>query len=67
LNNTSSGVAPLTYSWNFGGATNIGMTSNQPDPEPTYTTAGTYLITLTVTDCLGLTSSVSETVTVPGM
>jgi PKD repeat protein len=67
LNNMSSGgVPPLSYAWNFGGATDIGMTSNMKNPSPTYTMAGTYLITLTVTDSINQTSSVSQTVTVPG-
>ncbi|HXO42035.1 MAG TPA: IPT/TIG domain-containing protein [Thermoanaerobaculia bacterium] len=67
LNNTSSGgVPPLTYLWDFGGATDIGTTSTMKNPAPTYTAAGTYLITLTVTDAIGQTSSVGQTVTVPG-
>jgi PKD repeat protein len=67
LNNTSSGgVPPLTYSWDFGGATDIGSPNNMKNPSPTYTNPGTYLITLTVTDSIGQTSSVSQTVTVPG-
>jgi hypothetical protein len=67
LNNTSSGgCPPLSYAWDFGGATDIGTTSNMKNPSPTYTMAGTYLITLAVTDSINQTSSVSQTVTVPG-
>ncbi|HEY6321615.1 MAG TPA: IPT/TIG domain-containing protein [Thermoanaerobaculia bacterium] len=67
LNNTSSGgCPPLSYAWAFGGATNIGMTSNMQNPSPTYTNPGTYLITLLVTDSIHQTSSVSQMVTVPG-
>jgi hypothetical protein len=67
LNNTSSGGScpPLSFAWDFGGATDIGRTSNMKMPMPTYTNPGTYLITLTVTDSIGQTSSVSQTVTVP--
>src|SRR5262249_55046190 len=37
---------PLLYSWDFGD----GSSSTQADPQHTYTTAGTYKATLTVTD-----------------
>lgn len=41
---------PLTYAWNFGGgATN----STAQSPSVTFNTAGTFTITLTVTDSLG--------------
>lgn len=44
----------LTYSWNFGDNT----TSNSINPPShSYTTAGTYTISLTVTDSLGMQSS----------
>jgi hypothetical protein len=70
LNNTSSGgVPPLTYAWDFGGATTNfapSNTSNMKNPAPNYVAAGSYLITLTVTDSIGQTNSVSQVVTVPG-
>ncbi|HET6869722.1 MAG TPA: PKD domain-containing protein [Solirubrobacteraceae bacterium] len=60
----ASGADPSTmisaYAWNFGdGTTGTGAT-----PSHVYRGAGTYRVTLTVTDGLGMTSSVSEQVTV---
>ncbi|OGS81703.1 MAG: hypothetical protein A2061_08415 [Gallionellales bacterium GWA2_59_43] len=57
------GNTPLTYSWDFGGgATN----STQQNPgEVTFDTVGTFIVTFTVTDSLGLASEpVIRTVTV---
>lgn len=48
--------APLTYFWSFGD----GTTATGPTPTHTYTTPGTYQVSLTVNDGL-LTSEVSET------
>ncbi len=49
--NTSTGTAPLTYAWNFGdpgsGASN---TSTLKNPSHTYSAAGDYDVTLTVTN-----------------
>lgn len=51
--NTSSGAAPLTYFWRFGdGLTGIGIA-----PPHTYTQAGTYTISLRVTDGNGCIDS----------
>jgi serine protease len=47
-------------SWNFGD----GTTSTATNPSKTYAAAGTYTVTLTVTDAGGLTSTKSSSVTV---
>ncbi|WP_426497324.1 PQQ-dependent sugar dehydrogenase [Streptomyces sp. D54] len=49
----------LTYAWDFGD----GTTSTAADPSHTYTTAGTFDPTLTVTDPEGLTGTASLVVT----
>jgi|HubBroStandDraft_3_1064219.scaffolds.fasta_scaffold23030_1 hypothetical protein len=61
FNNTSTGTI-TSYLWDFGDTT----TSAAQNPPPhTYTTAGTKVVTLTVTGPGG-TSSASQFVTVPG-
>jgi PKD repeat protein len=47
-------------SWNFGD----GTTSTATSPSKTYAAAGTYNVTLTVTDNIGATNSISKSVTV---
>ncbi|MDX3488952.1 MULTISPECIES: PQQ-dependent sugar dehydrogenase [Streptomyces] len=49
----------LSYAWDFGD----GATSTDPNPSHTYTTAGTFDPTLTVTDPEGLTGTASLVVT----
>lgn len=49
-----------TFLWNFGD----GGTSTLQNPSYTYTTSGTYTISLDVTDALGCTKTTSQTVTV---
>lgn len=60
--NVSGGTAPYTYQWNFGD----GTTSTLASPSHTYSTAGTYSVTLTVKDSSSpqqsATSSISVTV-----
>jgi PKD repeat protein len=58
----SGGTTPYTYSWNFGD----GGTSNVANPTHAYSTAGTFTVTLTVTDSStpAQTATPSHTVTV---
>lgn len=54
-----------TWAWNFGdGNTLSGPGTNTWSPAYNYATAGTYIVTLTITGNDGATSSVSHTVTV---
>ncbi len=48
------------YAWDFGN----GLSSNQPNPEITFSKAGQYNVVLTVTDDLGQTGQSSVTITV---
>ncbi|WP_084724617.1 PKD domain-containing protein [Streptacidiphilus melanogenes] len=62
----TGGTAPYTYSWNFGD----GATSTAQNPSHTYSAAGTYTATLTVTDSASpantATSQVTTTVNAVG-
>lgn len=51
--NSVGGVAPVTYSWNWGD----GNFSSGIAPSHTYSAAGTYNICLTITDALGCVDS----------
>lgn len=58
----TTGSQAFTYEWNFSGAA-----PNQFGPQPgnvTFTRAGTFLVTLNVTNGLGLRSAVPATITV---
>ena len=58
--NNSTGTAPLTYLWSFGD----GTTSTAKDPPNKSYSAGTWTVTLVVTDSLGVQSSpASRTIT----
>jgi len=67
VNNTVSftgtavgGTAPYTYSWNFGdGGSATGLTATH-----SYTTAGTFTTTLTVTDSTGSSTKSSQTIAI---
>ncbi|GLQ89539.1 protease pro-enzyme activation domain-containing protein [Dyella flagellata] len=57
---TDTGGTINAYAWTFGD----GGTSTSASPSHTYTTAGTYTVTLKVTDNTGATNSSSQQVTV---
>jgi PKD repeat protein len=55
----TGGTAPYSYSWNFGDGS---PTSTAQNPSHTYTTAGTYTATLTVTDSASPAHTATSTV-----
>ncbi|MBL0343451.1 MAG: PKD domain-containing protein [Bacteroidetes bacterium] len=57
----STSTAAVTYLWDFGD----GTTSTDQNPTHTYAIAGTYTVTLTVTNACG-TNSTTQTITVQG-
>jgi serine protease len=57
---TDPGGSIASRSWNFGD----GTTSTATNPSKTYAAAGTYTVTLTVTDNGGLTNTTTRSVTV---
>ncbi len=57
---TDPGGSIASRSWNFGD----GTTSTAANPSKTYAAAGTYTVTLTVTDNGGLTNTTTRSVTV---
>ena len=48
-NSSTGGAPPLSFQWNFGD----GNTSTLPNPSNTYTTTGSYTVTLITTDANG--------------
>jgi chitodextrinase len=56
----SGGTPPYSYSWDFGD----GVTARQPDPTHTYLHAGTYKVSLSVTDKDGNSRTATSTLTV---
>jgi PKD repeat protein len=57
---TDENAPTLTYAWNFGN----GRTGSGPVPNHTYTSAGTFTVTLTVRDEYGLTGTTTRTVAI---
>ena len=55
-NTSNGGTAPLSYLWNFGDSTFSTLTS----PTHTFTSAGTFNVTLLTTAANGLTASASQ-------
>lgn len=55
-NTSSGGTGNLTYSWDFGD----GNTATLPEPTNTYTAAGNFDVSLTVTDEFGCTNTQLE-------
>jgi PKD repeat protein len=62
---TSNGNPPFGYSWNFGDPAGSGTGLSGPNPTFTYSAAGTYSITLMVTDNTGNTASATNAIIVP--
>jgi PKD repeat protein len=60
---TSVGQTIVTYEWNFGDSTTISSTPNRTYAH-TYLVAGSYTITLTVTDSIGRKASTTKNLTV---
>ena len=59
-NTSNGGTAPLSYLWNFGDSTFSTLTS----PTHTFTSAGTFNVTLLTTAANGLTASASQQITI---
>jgi len=60
-NSTTTNGSTPTYQWNFGD----GTTSTETSPSHTYSTTGSYLVTLTATDPIsGCTDSYQQTVNI---
>ena len=59
----SAGTLPYTYSWNFGDG--VGTSSAQ-SPTYSYSSPGSYMITLLTTDSVGTTATAFNSVTITG-
>lgn len=58
--NTTTPSTNVNYQWNFGN----GQTSNSQNPSVNYTNAGTYQVSLTVTDANGCSATLTQPVVV---
>jgi PKD repeat protein len=58
-----SGSSIVSYTWVFGDGTGSGPNAT-PTVNKTYAVANTYTVTLTVTDDVGRTATVSQAVTI---
>jgi PKD repeat protein len=60
----SDGNVPLTYQWNFGNGSGIADSNELSPGTRIFRTAGTYVVTFTATDSLGLTDQTPATRTI---
>jgi PKD repeat protein len=59
-----NGKAIKAYAWNFGDPTSASNTATTAEASHTYLRAGSYTVTLTVTDAANLTDTKTSTVTI---
>lgn len=62
FSNTSSGIPPMSYAWNFGVTGGVNSTLN--NPSSSYLNCGNFTVTLTATNGLGQTSTITHVVTI---
>jgi len=60
----SSGGTIIGYSWNFGDGTAVAAGGSSPDATHAFAAPGTYTVTLTTTDDLGVSTTTIEQITV---
>ena len=58
---------PITFAWNFGDPTSASNTSTLAAPTHTYLRAGTYTVTLTVTDASNRTTTATTQAVIPNI